>query len=216
MTGSMTKHSSMRRGRYIALEGIEGAGKSTVAHHIVDRLAARGLAATSVREPGGTGAGERIRSILLDPATELGAWGEALLFAAARAQLAAERVGPALDSGTWVVSDRSVYSSLAYQGGGRGLGIDAVRAVNEPGLQGVWPDLVIVLRVEPARGLARQEVQDRIGAEGVDFQRRVADAFEELALREPNRIRVVDAMRPVSAVVDDVFAAIEGQLGPVA
>jgi dTMP kinase len=212
----MTQHGSVPRGRYIALEGIEGAGKSTVAHHVVERLTARGVAAMYVREPGGTGAGERIRSILLDQATELGSWGEALLFAAARAQLAAERVGPALDLGTWVVSDRSVYSSLAYQGGGRGLGIDAVRAVNEPGLQGVWPELVIVLRVEPARGLARQEVEDRIGAEGLEFQQRVAEAFEELCEREPDRIRAVDAMRPVAAVVDEVFAVIEGRVGPVA
>ena len=216
MTDSMTADNLGHRGRYIALEGIEGAGKSTVAHHLVAQLTSNGVAAMSVREPGGTAAGERIRSILLDPASELGWWGEALLFAAARAQLAAERVGPALDAGTWVVSDRSVYSSLAYQGGGRGLGIDAVRAVNEPGLQGVWPDLVIVLRVDPARGLARQEVEDRIGAEGVDFQRRVADAFEALAVREPQRIAVVDARRPVDAGVDDVFAAITERVGPVA
>ncbi len=215
MSDSTPEADLERRGRYIALEGIEGAGKSTVAHHIVERLGAAGISATSVREPGGTGAGERIRSILLDPSTELGWWGEALLFAAARAQLAVERVGPTLAAGTWVVSDRSVYSSLAYQGGGRGLGIDAVRAVNEPGLCGVWPDLVIVLQVEPAHGLARQEVEDRIGAEGVEFQRRVATAFDELAAHEPHRIVVVDATRSVGAVVDDVYAAIVARLGPV-
>ncbi len=216
MTDSMIDSGTAARGRYIALEGIEGAGKSTVAQHIVARLEALGVTTESVREPGGTGAGERIRDVLLDPATELGSWGEALLFAAARAQLAAELVGPALGAGKWVVSDRSVYSSLAYQGGGRGLGIDAVRAVNEPGLCGVWPDLVIVLRVDPARGLARQEVEDRIGAEGVEFQREVADAFEALALREPDRLVIVDAMRPVGAVVDEVFAVIVERMGPVA
>lgn len=216
MTESTTEHATVDRGRYIALEGIEGAGKSTIAQLIVERLTALGVAAMSVREPGGTAAGERIRGILLDPSSELGSWGEALLFAAARAQLAAERVGPALGAGTWVVSDRSVYSSLAYQGGGRRLGIDAVRAVNEPGLQDVWPDLVIVLHVDPARGLARQEVEDRIGAEGVEFQRRVAEAFDELAEREPDRIRIVDAMRPVASVVDDVFATISQHVGPVA
>jgi len=195
-------------GHYVALEGIEGAGKSTIAERAATWLRARGSEVVTVREPGGTTAGERIRQILLDPATDLGPWGEALLFAAARAQLARERVGPALEDGAWVISDRSVYSSLAYQGGGRGLGIDRVRAVNEPGLQGVWPDLVIVLRVDPRQGLARQEVADRIGAEGVAFQQRVADAFDELVMAEPDRVVAVDATMELDAVVDAVVALI--------
>ncbi|MDJ0961322.1 MAG: dTMP kinase [Acidimicrobiia bacterium] len=215
MTESMTTADDRRRGRYIALEGIEGAGKSTVANHIVARLTDAGIDALGVREPGGTGAGERIRDILLDTATELGSWGEAMLFAAARAQLAAERIGPALSAGTWIVSDRSVYSSLAYQGGGRGLGIEAVRAVNEAGLCGVWPDLVIVLRVDPARGLARQEVEDRIGAEGIAFQQQVADAFDRIAAQDPDRVVNVDAMRTVGEVVDEVYGLIQQRLGSV-
>jgi len=122
---------------YIAFEGIEGAGKSTVSDRVRDRLEDAGLHVVQVREPGGTIVGERIRAILLGHDLSPKPWTEALLFAAARAQLATEIVGPALDDGSWVLSDRSVYSSLAYQGVGRGLGIDAVRAVNEPGLLGV-------------------------------------------------------------------------------
>lgn len=186
---------------YIAFEGIEGAGKSTVAERVAARLDDGSRRVVSVREPGGTDTGERIRAVLLDGAGNPGPWAEALLFAAARAQLAEEVVGPALAAGSWVVSDRSVYSSLAYQGGGRRLGIEAVRAVNEPGLRGVWPHLVILLRVEPTAGLERQAVADRIGAEGVEFQQRVAEAFETLAGAEPDRFAVVDATRPFDDVV---------------
>ena len=201
------------RGVYVALEGIEGAGKSTVAALVGEHLRQSGRPVLGVREPGGTVAGERIREILLDADSELEPWSEALLFAAARAQLAAERIGPALAAGTWVVSDRSVYSSLAYQGGGRRLGIDAVRAVNAPGLGDVWPDLVVVLRIDPASGLARQEVPDRIGAEGVAFQQRVADAFDAIALDEADRVVAVDAAAPLGDVVRAVLVEIGRRWG---
>ena len=196
-------------GRYVALEGIEGAGKSTVARRLGTHLEGRAGGVVAVREPGGTPAGEAIRAILLDGAVELGPWAEALLFSAARAQLAREVIAPALQRGDWVVGDRSVYSSLAYQGGGRGLGIDAVRAVNEPGLDGVWPDLVVLLRVGAAAGLERQEVQDRIGAEGYAFQSLVAATFDELAAREPDRFLVVAADGPLEVVVGSVIDGIE-------
>jgi dTMP kinase len=187
--------------RYIAFEGIEGAGKSTVAQKVADKLRAGTNRVVTVREPGGTRTGERIRGVLLDADGTPGPWAEALLFAAARAQLAEEVVGPALAAGDWVVSDRSVYSSLAYQGGGRQLGIDAVRSVNEPGLVGVWPQLVILLRVDATAGLGRQQNADRIGGEGVEFQQRVADAFDELAVVEPDRLAVIDAGRSLGEVV---------------
>jgi dTMP kinase len=187
--------------RYIAFEGIEGAGKSTVAEKVAEQLRDDANQVVTVREPGGTRTGERIRGVLLDADGTPGHWAEALLFAAARAQLAEEVVGPALAAGNWVVSDRSVYSSLAYQGGGRQLGIDAVRSVNEPGLAGVWPQLVILLRVDAIAGLGRQRIADRIGREGVEFQQRVADAFDELAIAEPDRFAVIDAGRPLGDVV---------------
>ena len=189
---------------YIAFEGIEGAGKSTVSDRLRLRLEAEGRRVVQVREPGGTVVGERIRSILLSHDLAPDPWTEALLFAAARAQLAAEIVGPALDEGAWVLSDRSVYSSLAYQGAGRGLGVEAVRAVNEPGLLGVWPGLVVLLAVDPERGLSRQEVGDRIGDEGLAFQRTVAAGFTRIAAAEPDRFVVVDADRDLDAVVDEV------------
>jgi dTMP kinase len=196
-------------GRYLALEGIEGAGKSTVATLIAERLSAGGIDVLRVREPGDTPTGERIRSILLEPGGEVAPWTEAMLFAAARAQLAAAVVGPALRAGRWVVSDRSVYSSLAYQGGGRELGVADVRAVNAAGLGGVWPHFVVLLRVPVAEGLRRQSDPDRIGGAGFELQARVSEAFDTLAAEEPDRVTVVDAARPLAAVVDDVWSFVE-------
>ncbi len=195
-------------GSYIALEGIEGAGKSTVANRLADLLDDGARRLVRVREPGGTVAGERIRRVLLDTGSVLSPWAEALLFAASRAQLARDVVGPALEAGSWVISDRTVYSSLAYQGGGRGLGIDKVRALNEPGLEGVWPELVVLLRIDPETGLARQEVADRIGGEGLAFQARVAAAFDEVAASEPERFLVIDASQDITSVTDQVLAGV--------
>ncbi len=185
---------------YVAFEGIEGAGKSTVAQRVGERLEADGHEVVRVREPGGTAVGERIRAILLGHDLLPDPWTEALLFAAARAQLASEVVGPALDSGAWVLSDRSVYSSLAYQGAGRGLGIDAVRSVNEPGLQDVWPNLVILLAIDAAEGLLRQDVGDRIGDEGVEFQRTVTERFV-----------IIDAGNPLDDVVDAAYREVRSR-----
>ena len=201
---------------YIALEGIEGAGKSTVADALSAALEATGHTVCQVREPGGTVTGEGIRRVLLDPAGDLAPWTESLLFAAARAQLVNDVVRPALDRGETVVSDRSVYSSLAYQGGGRGLGIERVRALNSPGLGGTWPTLVVLVRIAPATGLDRQEVPDRIGAEGIAFQSEVAATFEALAEAEADRFLVADGTRPVADIVatiaDEVARRIEARL----
>lgn len=198
-------------GRYVAFEGIDGAGKSTVCRLVADGLTARGHDSLVVREPGGTEVGEAIRAILLDRPGFLDDWSEALLFAAGRAQLAASVVAPALADGKTVLSDRSVYSSLAYQGAGRGLGMEAVRAVNEAGLRGVWPDTVVLLRVAAERGLEREDGADRISAEGVELQRRVAAGYDELAAAEPNRFIVVDANRAVDDVVAEVVSALEAR-----
>ena len=123
--------------------------------------------------------------------------------------MAHEVVGPALRRGRWVVSDRSVYSSLAYQGGGRRLGVDAVRAINTPGLGQVWPQLVVLLGVDAATGLARQLDPDRIGAEGIAFQSAVADTFALLAADEPDRFVVVDAAGEVEQVWLQVLECVE-------
>lgn len=191
------------RGRYIALEGIEGAGKSTIQDHLATALRRDGTEVVTVREPGGTAVGEGIRTLLLE-GDDMGPWAEALLFAAQRSQLAGEVIEPALARGAWVIGDRSVYSSLAYQGGGRGIGIEAVRRVNQAGLGGTWPDLVIVLAVDPQAGLARQEGEDRIGGQGFAFQQQVAGFYEELAAAEPDRVAVVDANGRVAGVAERV------------
>ncbi|MDP2623918.1 MAG: dTMP kinase [Actinomycetota bacterium] len=189
--------------RYAAIEGIDGAGKSTVAAGVAEALEVRGLEVVRVREPGGTLAGEAIREILLGSTSELADWTEALLFAAARSQLAASIIAPALAAGSIVVSDRSVYSSLAYQGAGRGLDLDAVRRVNEAGLGEVWPDTVVLLRLDPVRGLAREDEADRISLAGAELHRRVAAAYDDLAAAEPERFVVIDG----SMTIDEVIAA---------
>lgn len=189
--------------RYAAIEGVDGAGKTSVARAIAEALTAQGEDVLWVREPGGTEVGEAIRHVLLTSAVDLRHWPEALLFAAARSQLAAEVVGPALDAGRTVISDRSVYSSLAYQGGGRGLGVDVVRTVNAAGLGDVWPEVVVLLRVDPAAALDREDEADRISVEGLALQQRVAAVYEELAAAEPERFVVLDG----SAPLQDVTAA---------
>jgi len=194
--------------RYAAFEGIDGAGKTTVATRVAAGLRSRGFDVVSVREPGGTPTGEAIRGILLGLGGVVGDWAEALLFAAARSQLAAEVVGPALATGRAVVSDRSVYSSLAYQGGARGLGIEEVRRVNAAGLGGVWPETVVLLRVDPGRGFAREEEANRISEAGLAFQVKVAEAYDRLAADEPGRFVVVDAGTGLEAVVAEAEAEV--------
>ena len=189
--------------RYLAVEGVDGAGKSTVCREVARRLRARGEGVVEVREPGGTRLGEEIRSILLH-GEAMAPWTEALLFAAQRAQLAAEVIAPALARGDYVVSDRSYFSSLAYQGGARGLGVDLVRTVNEAGLDGVVPDLVAVLWLDPDAALSRQDGVDRIGGEGSNFQAEVATAYRRLAAEDPDRVVLIDGARPVEAVVDEI------------
>ena len=197
------------RGRYIAFEGVEGAGKSTVVARVAQHFEDRGATVVLVREPGGTEVGEHIREILLGGEHQPSARAEAALFAAARAQLIIEKVTPALEKGSWVLTDRSAYSSLAYQAVGRGLDLEEIRQLNDIALGGVWPDTVVLLRLEAEAGLSRQAVGDRIGDEPGAFHARVAAAFDMLAAREPDRFVVVDASAPSEEVVAHVIAALE-------
>lgn len=194
--------------RYLALEGGDGSGKTTVASALEARLTARGDQVVVVREPGGTELGERVRDIVLD-SDHVDRWAEVFLFAAQRAQLAREVVVPALDSGAWVISDRSYYSSIAYQGRARGLGEETVRQINEIGLEGVEPDHVFVLIVDPGTALGRQERPDRIGAESVEFQQAVYDAYADLARTEPERVRLLRGEEDVDSLVDRIMAVID-------
>ncbi|MFV1970920.1 MAG: dTMP kinase [Acidimicrobiia bacterium] len=205
----MNEPSRFAGARYVAFEGIEGAGKSTIAQRVADHLRSSGESVVLVREPGGTEAGEKIRDVLLTMDHDVAPRTEAALFAASRAQLIAETVSPALAEGYWVLSDRTAYSSLAYQAGGRGLSLGEVFELNDIALGGVWPDVVVLLRIEPGAGLARQEEGDRIGNEADEFHTRVALAFDDLAAAEPDRFIVLDASQPV----DDVVAAVVRELG---
>lgn len=191
--------------RYIAFEGIEGAGKSTVCARVADHIRAKGDEVLVVREPGGTDVGERIRDILLGNGDAPTPLAEAALFAASRAQLIESRVRPALTSGSWVLSDRTAYSSLAYQAFGRELGLERIRAINDIAIGGLWPGTVVLLRVDTGHGLKRQAVGDRIGDETVEFHERVAEGFDSLAAHEPERFIVVDASRGIDEVVRDVI-----------
>lgn len=175
---------------YIAFEGGEGSGKSTQA----SRLAAR-LDAVLTREPGATPLGAELRRLLLGAdSAPVGSRAETLLMAADRAQHLDEIVRPALVAGRHVVSDRSAYSSLAYQGAGRGLGIEAVRSISDWAVDGRWPDVVVWLKIDPeqARGRLGAE-RDRLEQEADDFHQRVDNGFEELAAAEPDRWVTIDA-----------------------
>ena len=198
-------------GRLITIEGLDGAGKTTLASGLVDALRARGVDARALREPGGVALAERVRAVVKDPELRVGARAEALLYAAARAQLVEEALRPLLHAGAWVVLDRFLDSSLAYQGAGRGLGIVAVRSINLFGTGGLEPDRTFLLRIDPAAGRARQagrgEAPDRLEREADPFFAAIAAAYDELAAAEPERIRVLDASLPPEAVLSGALDA---------
>jgi len=191
--------------RWIAFEGGEGSGKSTQA-----RLLAERLGAVLTREPGGTVVGERVRELLLDPAVvDLDARAEALLMAADRAQHVAERVRPALAAGRDVVSDRSAHSSLAYQGHGRGLGVEPVRRLCDWATEGLWPDVAVLLDVPASERAGRMKgPPDRMESAGADFHAVVAEGFRALAAADPERWLVVDGAGEVDVVAERVDAAL--------
>lgn len=200
------------RGRLITIEGLDGAGKSTLASALVDALRRRGVEAQLLREPGGVAASERIRALLQDPTLAISARAEALLYAAARAQLVHERLLPALQGGATVLLDRFLDSSLAYQGAGRELGVEQVRALNELATAGLTPDRTLLLRIDPARGLARLggrgETLDRMEREDMRFFTAVGGAYDAIAAAEPRRVRVIDAEQAPETVLRDALAAL--------
>ncbi len=197
-------------GRFITLEGVDGSGKSTQAGMLADALAADGRTVVRTREPGGTPLGERVRELLLagDPGG-MTLLAEVHLFAASRAELVRRVIRPALDEDAWVVCDRFVDSSLAYQGAGRGLGIDAVLEANRAAVEGCLPDLTLVIDLPTAVARERRSASpDRIEAEGDDFADRVAGGYRELAGRFPERLRLVDGRGSPDEVHERVRAAL--------
>jgi dTMP kinase len=206
------------RGKLITIEGIDGAGKSTLARALAETIAAHGQRVELLREPGGVELSERIRTLVKDPALEVSARSEALLYAAARAQLVQERVQPLLDEGAVVLLDRYVDSSLAYQGAARELGVEHVRLVNDFATGGLHPDRTLLLRLSPAAGRERQagrdELPDRLEREDEAFFACIAAAYDELAAAEPQRIRVLDASFTPATVLADALSALGDLLAP--
>ena len=194
------------RGTLITVEGIDGSGKSTLCTSLIAEL---GQDAVLLREPGGVVLAERIRELVKDPNLEVSAAAEALLFAAARAQLVSERVKPLLDEGRIVLLDRFVDSSLAYQGAGRGLGIGPVSAINELATGGLVPDRTLLLRVEPELAARRMSEGDRLENSGAAFFSGVAQAYDRLAAADPERFRVLDGSLAPTEVLKSALDAIE-------
>jgi len=190
---------------FISLEGIDGSGKSTQAKLLAEALGPETLL---IREPGGTEAAERIRELLADPAVELDPFAELLLFLAARADLTARVIRPALEAGRNVVADRFADSSVAYQGAARGLGVGETISLSDNASDGLWPDLTILLRVEPETGLGRAEGDDRFESEGLELQRAVATAYEEIAKIAADRVVVIDGAGTVEEVHDRIMAIV--------
>jgi dTMP kinase len=197
----------------ITVEGIDGAGKTTLVAGLADALRARGVPLDVLREPGGVELSERLRDLVKSAELTIGDRAEALIYAAARAQLVEERLRPLLETGRWVLLDRFVDSSLAYQGGGRGLGVDAVRELNRFGTGGVEPDVTLLLRLDPEAGLARVGTRlegfDRLERERLEFWERVAGAYDALAAAEPERVRVLDASQPPESVLAEALRQLE-------
>jgi len=194
---------------FISIEGIDGSGKTTQAKLLAADL---GDDTVLVREPGGTAAGERIRELLKAQGLELDPLAELMLFCAARAELVAEVILPAQEAGRDVVCDRFSDSSVAYQGVGRGLGSERVEEVCDLATGGVWPDLTILLRIDPERAAERigRRRADRFEEEGIELQRRVAQGYDEVARRHPERIRVVEADFDRDTVHAAVLAELKG------
>ena len=203
----------MAGGRLITVEGLDGAGKTTLIGALSGALHERGREVLVLREPGGVALSERIRALVKDPSLAVDPHAEALLYAAARAQLVTEQLRPLLADGRWIVLDRFVDSSLAYQGAGRELGVEEVRSLNRFATGGLTPDRTLLLRIDPAVGLARvagrAEDADRLEREAGAFFDRVAAAYDALAAAEPERMAVIDAAQAPRAVLADAVRALE-------
>jgi dTMP kinase len=193
---------------FVSLEGIDGSGKSTQARLLAEAL---GPETVAIREPGGTDAAERIRDLLADPEVELEPLAELLLFLAARADLTERVIRPALEAGRDVVSDRFSDSSVAYQGAARGLGGPEVIGLCDAATDGLWPDLTLLLRIDPEVGLGRADGSDRFEAEGLELQRAVAVAYDEIAQIASDRVVAIDADGSVEEVHERIMEAVRSR-----
>ena len=205
-------------GLFITLEGGEGAGKTTIANAVIEKLSTLGIETVYTREPGGIKIAEKIREVILDrDHTEMDCRTEALLYAAARRQHLVEKVKPAMDEGRIVLCDRFVDSSIVYQGYARGIGMDEVREINQFAIEGFMPDLTIFFDIKPEIGLARIAANDsrevnRLDLEGLAFHELVYEGYKKQAKMNPERIVSVDATKSVEALTDEVCALILSKL----
>jgi len=209
-----------RTGLFVTFEGVEGCGKSTQARALKDELSRRGTPVALTREPGGTPLGERIRDILLDTGEAgMTPLAELFLYLASRAEHVERRIRPLLEDGYVVISDRFADASVAYQGGGRGLGAEFVSALNRPALNGVQVDVTFLLDLDPGEGLERlarckgAEAPDRIESEQLEFHCRVREAYLEAARSEPQRFVVLDAGQETGAITARIVREIDERLG---
>jgi dTMP kinase len=197
---------------FVSLEGIDGSGKSTQAGLLAEALGPQTLL---VREPGGTDAAERVRLLLADPSLELDPMAELLLFCAARADLVRRVIRPALEEGRDVVTDRFADSTAAYQGGARGLGVELAEKLSEAATGGLAPDLTVLLWIDPELAAQRSEGDDRFESEGLGFQAAVASAYEQIAVRNADRVVRVDAEGSVEEVHERVMEAVRSKMQAV-
>lgn len=220
---SLTQHNPKTTGRFIVFEGGDGAGKSTQAALLADVLRQNGHQVLQTREPGGTEIGEKLRSLVLEHGQgTVDARTEALMYAAARAAHVEQVIRPALESGTMVICDRFVDSSLAYQGVGRALGEESVRSINDFATGGLRPDLTVLLDVTPAAGRSRRIVgadgqpvaEDRLESEPDEFHSRIRDAFLSFAKREPANYLVLDAATGIQELAQAISTALSPLLAP--
>ena len=183
---------------YLAFEGIDGSGKSSLIRSLSEILTSQNIDNKIVREPGGTKVGEGIRELLLSHEYDVDALTEALLFCSQRSQLVTEIIKPEINKGTKILSDRSAYSSVAYQGVGRGLGYETIYQLNDIAVNSYWPEKVVLLDIDPTISLSRQRVADRIGSDKVDFFRKVREGYLRLAEEFKNNFLIINAEEDLS------------------
>ena len=202
-------------GKFITFEGIDGSGKSTQINLLEQKLIEKDISYVILREPGGTKLSEKIRGILLDRKNmHLSSTTESLLFVAARAQLIAERIKPALERDQFVICDRFADSTVAYQGYGRGLNVEYLQELNSFGTDEISPHLTIILDIDPEKAVLRMrsDVPDRMESTGIDFFRRVREGYYEIARRYPQRCLIIDGAQSESEVFESIIKEVNNKL----
>tara|TARA_X000000368_G_scaffold254385_1_gene201073 strand:- start:2120 stop:2752 length:633 start_codon:yes stop_codon:yes gene_type:complete len=205
---------SISNGKFITFEGVDGCGKSTQAEKLVDKLSEIEISAVTVREPGGDPISESIRKLLLHAEESMSDRAEALLMISSRAQLTDKVILPQIINGKWVVADRYADSTLAYQGGGRGLSVSALEEINNFGTYTLKPDITFFIDLSVEKANERMSVsRDRIEKEGPNFQERVRDQYLTLNAKEPNRVILIDGEQSIDKVFEDIWNAMQEKFG---